>query len=102
MIEQMAERLKKLRMEVGLSRQQVADRIGCTVAAIGAYEQGVSQPPADVLRKLAVMYKSSADYILGISYDKSFDMSELSSYQQSQIIDFVRELIAFLGKNNKK
>lgn len=102
MINQLAIRLKQLREDTGLTQKQVAERIGCKPAAVGAYEQGVSQPPADILMKLAKLYKTSADYILGISFDKQFDMSNLTIKQSIELTELVRDLIFYLEAQNGK
>lgn len=96
----MAVRLKKLRDQSGLSQQQVGELIGCTAGAIGAYEQGINQPPANVLMKLAVIYKSSADFILGIAKENIVDLADLSDYERGQLIEIIRDAVIFLKEQN--
>jgi transcriptional regulator with XRE-family HTH domain len=51
-----AERLQKFRTAAGLSRSQVADKIGCTTSAICYWESGKRQPDADTLLELINIY----------------------------------------------
>jgi transcriptional regulator with XRE-family HTH domain len=59
-----AARLKALRQKMGLNQQQVADKIGKSRPRIAIYEtQPQVRIPADVLQKLAKLYRTTADYI---------------------------------------
>lgn len=51
-----SEQLKKFRTLAGLSRNQVAERIGCTTSAISYWESGKRQPDADTLIQLINLY----------------------------------------------
>jgi len=44
------------RRRLGLTAQQVADRLGVTHWAIYKWEQGAAQPPAEIAARLAVLY----------------------------------------------
>lgn len=56
-------RLKALRKKRGLSQKAVADRLGVDRAAISAYERNIATPRIDVLENLALLYRTSVDYI---------------------------------------
>ncbi len=59
-----AARLKALRQKMGLNQQQVADKIGKSRPRIAIYEtQPQVRIPADVLGKLAKLYRTTVDYI---------------------------------------
>ena len=59
-----AARLKALRQKMGLNQQQVADKIGKSRPRIAIYEtQPQVRIPADVLGKLAKLYRTTTDYI---------------------------------------
>lgn len=59
-------RLKELREEVGLSQQNVADRIGVSDTAYQNYEYGKRDIPGNVLESLAILYDTSTDFLLGL------------------------------------
>lgn len=51
-----SEQLKKFRELSGLTRNQVAEKIGCTTSAISYWENGKRQPDADTLIQLIHLY----------------------------------------------
>ena len=60
-------RLKDLREDHDLSQQQVAEYLGMKQPQYSRYERGLRDVPTDVLIRLAVLYKTSTDYILGLT-----------------------------------
>lgn len=62
-------RLRDLREDRDLSQQQVADYLGMKQPQYSRYERGQRDIPTDVLILLARMYKTSTDYILGLTND---------------------------------
>ncbi len=60
-------RLKDLREDHDLSQQQIADYLGMKQPQYSRYERGMRDIPTDVLIRLALLYNTSTDYILGLS-----------------------------------
>ena len=60
-------RLRDLREDRDLSQQQVADYLSMKQPQYNRYERGLRDVPTDVLIKLAKLYKTSTDYILGLT-----------------------------------
>ncbi len=56
--------LKNIRIEKGMTQEQVADKIGLTRQAISAYESGKRQPGLDILMSLAEFYNVEIEEIL--------------------------------------
>ncbi len=56
--------LKELRIEKGLTQEQVAEKLFLTRQAISAYESGKRQPSIDILMKLAQVYEVDVETIL--------------------------------------
>ena len=54
-------KLKRLRVDAGLSRKQLADMFGLTVSAVGMYEQGRRTPSDDIKVKYSMMFDKSID-----------------------------------------
>ena len=77
MIKDLSYRLTEMRNMHGYSQTQVARIVGVSHDSISSYERGFREPPLDVLIKLAHLYRVSTDYLLGISKNKSIDMSWL-------------------------
>lgn len=60
-------RLKDLREDHDLSQQVIADYLGMKQPQYSRYERGLRDIPTDVLIRLALFYKTSTDYILGLT-----------------------------------
>ncbi|MBR7142583.1 MAG: helix-turn-helix transcriptional regulator [Clostridia bacterium] len=60
-------RLKDLREDCDLTQQQVADYLGMKQSQYSRYERGLRDLPTDMLIRLAQLYKTSTDYILGLT-----------------------------------
>ena len=60
-------RLRDLREDADLNQTQVAQFLGMSQTGYSKYETGENDIPTQVLIKLAGFYKTSTDYILGIS-----------------------------------
>ena len=59
-----AARLNQLREEAGLRQRDVADKIGLNIITLSGYEVGRSEPPEEVLVRLAGLYGVSLDYLM--------------------------------------
>lgn len=60
-------RLRDLREDHDLTQQKVADYLNMKQSQYSRYERGVRDIPTDVLIRLAKLYKTSTDYILGLT-----------------------------------
>ena len=58
-------RIKELRETMGLTRVQLADRLGVTVVAVRKWETGLSMPSAEKLPILADLLGCSIDALYG-------------------------------------
>jgi len=58
-------RLKTLREERNLTQRQAADFLKCGEALYAKYERGERAVPVDIFIRLALIYNTSVDYILG-------------------------------------
>lgn len=62
------ERLKELRVEAGLSRQELASKLNVSVRLLSYWENGQRECSFDTLLSLADVLNASIDYLLG-KYD---------------------------------
>lgn len=60
-------RLRDLREDCDMSQKEVADFLGMKQPQYSRYERGLRDVPTDVLIRLAKLYKTSTDYILGLT-----------------------------------
>ena len=63
-------RLRDLREDKDLSQEQIGKLLGTTQQQYYKYEKGIQEIPVHHLITLAKYYKTSVDYILGISDKK--------------------------------
>lgn len=57
-------KVKNLRKEYNLTQKELAEKLGVSAAAIGLYEQNRRTPDIELIKKIANIFKVSADYLL--------------------------------------
>lgn len=65
----LARRLRQCRKECGLTQREVAVYSDITEHAYQNYELGVREPKISILMRIAVLYKVSVDYLVGLTDD---------------------------------
>ncbi len=63
-------RIKDMREDHDLTQKQVAEYLNIKQNTYSQYETGNRQIPIEVLVALAKLYKTSADYLLGLTDQK--------------------------------
>ncbi|KTE89088.1 MULTISPECIES: helix-turn-helix domain-containing protein [Desulfitobacterium] len=66
----MYQRLRDLREDRDLTQQDLADLLKVSQATYSRYESGALDIPSTSLIKLARFYKTSVDYLLGLTNDR--------------------------------
>ena len=61
------QRLAYLRIDSDKTQQEIADLLECKREVYRRYEKGIHEIPVWALIKLAEYYKTSTDYILGLT-----------------------------------
>lgn len=61
----MHERIRQLRIDKGLTQQELADTLGITQQAVGRWERGLATPDTSTLPRLADFFGVTVDYLLG-------------------------------------
>ncbi|WP_099467402.1 helix-turn-helix domain-containing protein [Konateibacter massiliensis] len=85
MIKGMADKLKQLRVENGLSQKEVSNILEVSPSIISGYETGERTPSLENLLALSYLYKCSTDYLLGRNQDKPSVTIDVSNLNQEQI-----------------
>lgn len=62
------EQMRRRREELGMSRSELAQRLGVSVSAVGNYETGVSAPKEEVLLRLFNALEADPNYLYRGSY----------------------------------
>jgi transcriptional regulator with XRE-family HTH domain len=60
-----SQRLRQLREEKGMERQDLANYLNMSYSTIAKYESGVRFPDKETLQKIADFFNVSVDYLLG-------------------------------------
>ena len=60
-------RLKQLRLEKGLTQQQVADELALNSVTYLRYEKGQREPSIELLMAFAVYFDVTIDYLVGLT-----------------------------------
>ena len=57
--------LKNIRIEMGYTQKQVAEKLGVVESCYANWEQGRTEPNISTLRQLGEIFNVSVDYLLG-------------------------------------
>ena len=60
-------RLKDLRQERGMTQKELSAKINCDQSMITRWESGENEPTASYIIKIAEVFETTADFLLGIS-----------------------------------
>lgn len=80
----LGERLAEIRKNYHDTQKSLADKLGLTVWAVSAWEQGRNLPPSDVLLAICKLYGTSADYLLGLT---DIDPSDEARKQRQRLTE---------------
>lgn len=93
-------RLKELRESKHLSQTDVAARLNVGRSTISGYESNTITPSLEQFARMAVLYNTSLDYMMGLEDRASFYLDGLTKDQQEAILDVVDRLKkCFLQEN---
>ena len=61
-------KFKEARKACGLTQKEVAQALNVTAATYSRYENGLIQPDPETLKRIAVLMKTSVDFLYGNVY----------------------------------
>ena len=61
--------LKELRIENGVTQKTISEVLGCHQSMVTRWEKGECEPTESVIRKTAVYFGVTADYLIGLEDD---------------------------------
>ena len=73
-----AEKVKKLREQKGLSQAELARLLGITRSSVNAWEMGISVPSTQYIVDLAGVFDISTDYLLGVDSSSTISFAGLT------------------------
>ena len=63
----LAENIRKYRKDLGLTQEQLAERLGITLGAVSKWERGSSEPDLSYIMDLAELFHVSVDALIGFT-----------------------------------
>ena len=87
-------RIRQLREERGLSRAALAKKLDVSAETIYRYENNLQAPSLERAKQLAVILRTSLDYLTGLDSTYTVRFSGLSPQQREALDEFVK---AFSG-----
>ncbi len=103
-------KLRTLIEEKNMTQKQVATELNIAPSTMGGYVQGSSEPDFETLKRIALYFGVSTDYLLNIKDEKSKNENEdellrvfrsMSKEQQDLYIEQGKVFIRINKKNNK-
>ncbi len=84
-----ANKIKILRENKGLSQKALADNLGITRSSVNAWEQGISVPSTQYIVELANLFEVSTDYLLNFKNDKAINIDGLNEKEIKIILELI-------------
>lgn len=91
------ERIRLLRDKKGYTQKYIASKIGVKNNTLHGYENGLREPPFEILVQLAEIYEVTVDYLLGRSSDP-----RLTKEQEEQVDKRTKELMDLFNRLGEK
>lgn len=90
--------LRDLRLGANASQDDLAKYLGIKRQTYGAYERGVSMPDLTSLKKIALRFNVSADYLLGLSEYQTAENDVISKTipLSDEALNFIKSCPSFL------
>ena len=93
-----ADTIKNLRQQSGLTQSDLAKRLNITRSSVNAWEMGISIPSTQYVVELAELFKVSTDYILGLSNGGVISTPSLTEEQTKILFT----LVQYFNRENEK
>lgn len=86
------ERIKELRLSLGMNQIQFGRKLFVTKQCISNWENGNIQPSIDMLIKIAQTFSVSTDYLLGLNNKCTLDAEGLTNEQILHIRNIIDDI----------
>ncbi|HEY5586378.1 MAG TPA: XRE family transcriptional regulator [Ruminiclostridium sp.] len=93
-------KIKEARLSLGMTQEQLANKLGITKSAIANYENGVSHPKEDILYKLFSALNVDANYLFEGNYSSkniTIAAHRIDGYDNDLPEEAQQELENFIG-----
>lgn len=97
----LGERLKYLRLQKGLTQEQLAEIIGISRSALSMYELDQREPDLGTLIKIADYFSVTTDYLLGRDWKDPATQEELKQIIRMVVKEIREEYMTPQNKSDK-
>lgn len=91
-----ADRIKALREQKGLTQTDLSNQLGITRSSVNAWEMGISVPSTQYIVELAHIFKVSTDYLLGVDTSATISVAGLTEND----VRLVHSIVSHLKEKN--
>lgn len=80
----------QFRKEHDLSQAELAEKLGLTQNQISRYERETISPSYDTLKEMTTLFNTTADYLLGLTDERSITVTRTLSPPEIAIIELLQ------------
>ncbi len=96
-------KISSLRREMNITQKDAAAELGISQALLSHYEKGIRECNLEFVKKAAVYYNVTTDYLLGLSDTKHgnrdvFDDADIPSDAQTETTTVLRAFVSLMNK----
>lgn len=92
-------RLRQLRKDRGLSQGALAKRLGVSPQTIYRYENNVQSPSLESAKQLAIILRTSLDYLVGLDNNYTIMLPSLTDEERHVLNTFLRVFVDHSGRS---
>ncbi len=86
-------RLRQLRKDRGMSRVTLAKKLGVSKETVYRYENNIQNPSLDRTRQIAIILKTSVDYLVGLDNEYTVKFPTMTKEQHHALNLFLQAFI---------
>jgi transcriptional regulator with XRE-family HTH domain len=80
------ENIRILRKRLSLTQDQFAQQLGVKRSLVGAYEEGRAEPRLELLQKMAEVFSTSVDQLIGKDFTTDSDLTPMSTARGKDVL----------------
>ena len=85
----LADKIKKLREQTGMTQADLAKKLSLTRAGINAWEMGISVPSTPYIIEIANLFHVTTDYLFGLDENQTLRTDGLNDQEISALINII-------------
>jgi transcriptional regulator with XRE-family HTH domain len=97
LLEKIGENIRKIRHKLGLTQQELADRVSISRSVLTRWENGSLTPDVDTLVKLSQLFNVSLDGLVGSVYNRAQILHEVRQIYQADEESLDEEMLEIMA-----